>query len=70
MGFYQERQVLSGTPDSQYNDPADFDGDVIDDVIDAANFSFENFTGPVDQSTQPGSQGPLGGSTDAVNPLA
>ena len=39
------------------------------DIMDAAPWSFEKFTGPVDQSSQPGSQGPLGGSTPGENPI-
>lgn len=72
-GFYAERDALSGDKGGPYDAAANFDRWMVSYTggeVDAAKFSFEDFAGPVDQSTVSGDSGPLGGSTDAVNPLA
>lgn len=56
------------TGDYIYAGGGDGEGYTID-VVDAAPFQFVDFTGPVDQSTVAGDQGPLGGSTPGTNPI-
>ena len=71
MGFYTDRDRLAGDSDNAWTHEADFDQDNLNfGEQDSGTSSLEDFAGPVDQGTVPGSQEPFGGgSTPGENPL-
>ncbi len=61
MGFYDERDKQAGDSDNPWTKAARFDPDELgSETVDAGQFSYEDFNGPVDASTQTGDTGPLG----------